>query len=104
MCYKSLGISAVAPNSETQFISESLMKELQERFKFIIVHYDNDRAGKYNMVKIRKQYPNLYYYFIPNHYKAKDLSDFYKKYGRAKTIEVIKNQLLTLKQYGKTNS
>ena len=27
--------------------------------------------------------------FIPRHYKAKDISDFYKMYGRTKTLELI---------------
>ena len=97
MTYYSLGISAVAPCSETLFITDSLLEELKSRFKYIVVHYDNDRPGKYNMAKIRRLHPELKYFFIPNSYDAKDISDFYKKYGKSKTIEFLKNNILQLK-------
>lgn len=97
MTYYSLGINAIAPNSETIFLSKDILEELKSRFKYIIVHYDNDRAGKYNLAKIRRLYPELTYFFIPNKYEAKDISDFYAKYGKSRTIEFIKTNLLWLK-------
>ena len=42
-----------------------------------------------NMNKIRKKFPDVHVLFIPRHYKAKDISDFYKMYGRTKTLELI---------------
>ncbi len=98
MCYYSLGVTAIAPNSETIFIEEKVLNNLKTRFKYIIVHYDNDRAGKYNMALIRHKYPELFYFFIPNSYKAKDISDFYKKYGRSKTIKFLNQNILKLKR------
>jgi hypothetical protein len=97
-CYYSLGITAIAPNSETLFIPDSVLNDLKNRFKYIVVHYDNDRPGKYNLAKIRHLYPELKYFFIPNKYEAKDISDFHKKYGRKKTLEFLKNNILKLKQ------
>lgn len=93
MTLYSLGIPAIAPNSETLFVSDNVLNQLKSRFKNIIVFYDNDRPGKYNLAKIRKLYPELNYFFIPNDYEAKDISDFYKKYGRNKTIEFVKKYL-----------
>lgn len=93
MTLASIGIPAVAPNSETLFVSDALLEDLKGRFKFIFVVYDNDRAGKYNMLKIRRKHPELEYFFIPNKYKAKDISDFHKKYGRSETIKSIKEYL-----------
>lgn len=93
MTLNSFNIPAIAPNSETLFLSDKLLTKLKTKFKKIIVFYDNDRPGKYNMAKIRRQYPDLNYIFIPNDYQAKDISDFCKKYGKEKTQQLITNYL-----------
>ena len=98
MLLSSLGIPAVAPNSETQFVSEKLLEELKERFKNIVLLYDSDLTGVRFMNKIRKQYRNLIVCMIPRKYEAKDISDFYQKYGRSKTIEVIKEYINYIKR------
>lgn len=84
-----LGITACAPNSETQFISDSVLNQLKERFKHIIVMFDNDKAGLLNMAKLRHLHSDLDYFCIPKKY-AKDFTDTYKKYGKVKMIEFIK--------------
>lgn len=96
MCLYSMGIPAIAPNSEHLFISESVLESLKQRFKHIIVLYDSDLAGLSNMKKFRKQFPDLIYTWIPRHYEAKDISDFHKKYGRDKTLKFVKNFLIWL--------
>lgn len=93
----SLGIPAVAPNSETQFVSDKMLEELKERFKNIILLYDSDQTGVHFMNKIRKQHPELIVCMIPRKYGAKDISDFYQKYGKSKTIEGIKEYINYLK-------
>ena len=98
MLLSSLGIPAVAPNSETQFVSEKLLEELKERFKNIVLLYDSDLTGVRFMNKIRKQYHDLIVCMIPRKYEAKDISDFYQKYGRSKTIEVIKEYINYIKR------
>ena len=40
------------------------------------------------MQKIRKQFP-VKCFWIPRKYGAKDISDFYKKYGRHNTEKLI---------------
>lgn len=90
MCLYELGITAIAPNSETLFVSEEQYSLLKSKFKVIVTLYDNDLAGISNMSKIKKKF-NCPCLFIPKHYGAKDVSDFYKKYGRDKTIELINN-------------
>lgn len=91
---KSFGINAVAPSSESTFCSEAQIDEFKKRFSHIIVMYDQDKAGKYNMSKIRKQYPELDYFVIPKKLGSKDFSDLYKKYGQEKTKELL-NECLT---------
>lgn len=98
MCLYSLGVPAIAPNSETQFISDKVLEELKQRFKFIVVLYDNDLPGIKGMKRIKKEHPELTYFWIPRKYNAKDISDFYHQYGREKTIEFIKKNLIRLKK------
>ena len=84
-----LGITAIAPNSENLFVTDSQLKKLKEKFKHIIVCYDNDLPGIEGMNRIKKSHPELKFVFIPRKYEAKDISDFYKKYGKNKTLKLI---------------
>lgn len=93
MCLNSLGIPAIAPCSENLFINENMLKELKSRFETIFVMYDNDLPGISNLVKIKKEHPELNYIWIPRKYEAKDISDYYKMYGRNKTVNLIKTYL-----------
>ena len=99
MCLYSCGITACAPNSENLFISDKVLEDLKSRFKNIVVLYDNDRPGLYNMAKIRREHPELTYVFIPKRYGSKDISDFYKDHGRKETLNLIKTFILWLKEH-----
>lgn len=98
MCLYSCGITACAPNSENLFISDSVLEDLKNRFKYVVVLYDNDRPGLYNMAKIRREHPELIYTRIPKEYESKDISDFYKNHGRKETLSLIKKFVLWLKE------
>ena len=74
------GISAVSPNSETLFIDDKKLEEFKNRFKHILVLYDNDRPGIHNMWLIRKEHPELNYYYLP-WYLSKDFTDSIKLVG-----------------------
>ena len=93
MCFYEFGINAVAPSSESTFCSKEQINEFKKRFIHIIVMYDQDKAGKHNMHKIRLKYPELDYFVIPSYLKAKDFSDLRKMYGEEKTKELL-NQCL----------
>lgn len=97
MCLYSCGISACAPNSETQFVSDSVLDDLKQRFRHIVVLFDNDETGISFMNKLKKKHPDLIYTWIPRHYNAKDISDYYKEYGRKETLNLIKEFVLWLK-------
>ena len=97
MCLYSCGITACAPNSETQFISDSILEDLKQRFKNIVVLFDNDKTGISFMNRLKRKYPDLIYTWIPRHYNAKDISDYYKEYGRKETLHLIKEFVLWLK-------
>jgi DNA primase len=83
------GINAVSTPSESTFVSDKQLEEFKNRFKHILVIYDSDRPGRYNMAKIRRKYPELDYFVIPSYLNAKDFSDLVKLYG----IEKTKNML-----------
>lgn len=80
MAMYEFGIPAVSPNSETLFIDYKKLEEFKQRFKHILVIYDSDKPGKSNMAKIRREHPELNYYFLPK-YLAKDFTDSIKMVG-----------------------
>lgn len=88
-CLYSCGIPAIAPISENCFVTEAQFEKLKHKFKKIILFYDNDMAGITHMNKFRKQFPDVYVVWIPRSYGAKDISDYHKKYGREKTLDLI---------------
>ncbi len=88
---KSFGVNAVAPSSESTFVTEKQLEEFKSRFKYILVMYDQDKAGKYNMAKIRHKYPELNYFVIPKEYNSKDFSDLVMNYGIDKVRELVKS-------------
>ena len=98
-CLYSFNITAIAPNSELLFIDDTTLKDLKQRFKKIVVFYDNDLPGINGMLRIKKKYPELKYFFIPKSLKAKDFSDLYKEYGREKTKAFINDALNFLQIY-----
>ena len=99
MCLNSFGIAACSPNSETQFISDSVLENLKSRFEYIVVLFDNDLTGIQNMNKLKKKYPELIYTWLPRSSGAKDISDYYKLHKRAKTQQLIKDFVIWLKEH-----
>ena len=83
------GITAVSTPSESTFISDKQLEEFKSRFKHIVVLYDSDRPGKHNLWLIRKKYPELNYFVLPNNLE-KDFTDTLKVIGVDKMKELIK--------------
>jgi hypothetical protein len=86
MLLHSLGISAIAPQSENVQIDEEIINDLKNRFANIVVLFDTDRAG----VKGLRYYKDLGLpvSILKRDWKTKDISDFYLKYGANSTIEL----------------
>lgn len=84
-----LGIPAIAPNSEHMFMTDTQFNKLKTKFNNIICVYDNDLPGIQGLNKIHKAHLDLKVAFIPRKYNAKDISDFYKLYGKDKTLKLI---------------
>lgn len=88
------GIPSIAPNSENLFLSDEQLMKLKSKFKRIIVWYDNDAPGKAYLEKIKKEHPELDYFYIPEEFKEKDFSDFYKKYGKDEATKFLNKYIL----------
>ena len=99
MCLYSMGIPACAPQSETQFISDTILEDLKQRFEKIVLLFDSDVTGVHYTNVLRRKYDFLIPCIIPRRYGAKDISDFYKKYGRESTIEFIKKSIKYIKEW-----
>lgn len=97
MTLYSLGIPACAPNSETVIPNEAIIDDLKKRFKYIICLWDNDYTGISFLNKFKHKYPDLIYMWIPRKLQAKDISDYYKDNGKNKTIKLIKEFFIWLK-------
>lgn len=93
MVFRSFGINAVAPQAESQIITNSQYQALSSRYKHIIVNYDYDRAGCRSMIRMRKQFGLKCMFFgdslCNEKKKAKDISDYRKLYGHNKTKELL---------------
>lgn len=87
-----LGYSAVGPASETNFIKPNVLKQLQERFKRIVVFYDNDIPGLREGKKWSEKF-ELENIYIPLEYNLKDITDFRKTKGEESTKKLLKQLL-----------
>jgi len=67
-------IPAIAVQSETCFIKESVIDEYKRRFKSIVTLFDNDTQGKNQAGAYLRMY-EIRPVFIPEEYKAKNFSD-----------------------------
>jgi len=95
MCLYSAGYSAIALQSEMQNPDETLIKDLQNRFKDIYVLYDNDydKKGNPGQTMARKicEKFNLVNICIPEEYCSKDPSDLVKN-GSLNILKYIINE------------
>ena len=75
-----MGYTAISAASETTFIPEDILSGLKEKWKYIVLLYDRDKAGMQNARKYSKQY-GLPAFFINKRFKSKDISDAVKNCG-----------------------
>ncbi len=89
MLLDSLGLSAIAPQSETILLDKDIIDNLYKRFDNIVTFFDNDETG----INLAKRYLDIYGIrscFIPENCCSKDISDYYKHFGADKTRELLK--------------
>lgn len=94
----SFGYTAVSPHSESQNIASSRLRQLEKRFERIVVHYDFDDAGMEGAEKLNKLHG--YQLFYTEDPENKDISDFYKSYGKNSTMDILKHMENAIQQRG----
>lgn len=83
-------IPALAIQGEGYSMSDTAIAELRKRFSKQYIILDNDKAGLSDAVKLaeRTGFTNL---VIPSFEGGKDLSDYFKLFGKSRFVELIKN-------------
>ena len=111
MCLYEMGISAISPSSESTFLPDKVLEQLQKRFKRIIILFDRDEAGV-NYLRKMSLKTGLEGLLIHKKFKAKDVSDAIKandfdsqqektrKYNRAETTVRHQNKAVCKNQRG----
>jgi hypothetical protein len=91
-----LGYCAIAPTGENTPIPLEIMTDLKNRFKRIIILYDNDEAGVKGSKELSKTH-ELENIHIPFEYYQKfgikDISDYIKSYKVTKSKQLLKDLL-----------
>ena len=99
MCLYEMGYKAVAPQGETQHLSETIIKDFFVKFDKIYILFDNDDAGIKGAANL---YEQLSSYFskedlvsivIPIESECKDISDFYAMYDREETLNLLTRKI-----------
>ena len=92
-----LHIPAICMQGEGYWPKPQVMKELKRRYKKVIVFFDNDytsekNPGRNDSIKLANEF-HLDRVEIPASYGAKDPSDLFKKYGKERYLEIMKEIL-----------
>tara|TARA_R100000951_G_C2629031_1_gene177020 strand:+ start:345 stop:1373 length:1029 start_codon:yes stop_codon:yes gene_type:complete len=106
MCLEVLGYPAIALQSEMQLPGETLIKTLKERFKEVIVFYDNDFGSEQNpgqtvASKICSKF-GLANVYVPDIYCSKDISDLIKNRGLNEAQQLINKEIWQLTNKSKS--
>jgi hypothetical protein len=84
-----LQLDVIAPDSENSIIKAEMMEELGQKYKKIIVLFDNDEAGVKAMQTYKEKYPYLEIAMLP---MSKDISDSIKDFG----AKEVRNRLVPI--------
>jgi hypothetical protein len=92
MSIKSLKLShldVIAPDSENTTLKFEVMEDLRDKYKKIIVLFDNDEAGIKSMQTYKEKYPYVEMAVLP---MSKDVSDSIKDFG----AKEVRNRLVPI--------
>jgi hypothetical protein len=99
MVLHELGYTSIALQCENDNLSKTILTDLQNRFKHIVVFFDNDRPGieaseklciKHNLKQITLDSS------LQTIYQIKDISDYFAVWGRTKTSKQLKSLIDSL--------
>ena len=102
MFLSELGYNAIALQSESTKLSRIKYEHLSKRFKTLISFYDNDQTGIDGAYKLYDEYGMLSL-CIPLSTKTKDITDYYKKYGRQASKSLMETLVTDVLSYSNPN-
>jgi hypothetical protein len=82
-------LDIIAPDSENTILKSEVMDDLQNKYKKIIVLFDNDDAGIKAMQAYKEKYPYIETTLLP---MSKDVSDSIKDFG----AKEVRNRLVPI--------
>ena len=94
-----LNIPCICLQGEGYPISDTAIRELRNRFKFVLVCLDNDDTGIRDARKLQEE-TGFINVEIPKFEGGKDISDYYKCYGKEKFNCLFKTLIETAIEYG----
>jgi DNA primase len=94
-----IGYPAIAPHSENGLIEPWLMTDLQQRFRYIYMFYDNDKTGIEKSTMMTELY-HLYYINVPHDLntltkETKDPFDVVKNYDQSMLKDILHDRFET---------
>lgn len=87
--YYNISLDAVAPQSETHFLTGEQVAKLKESYKGVFINYDPDQTGLENMKKYSEQYGLPYFHF--GNENVKDLTELRKRKDDSYVKRIIIN-------------
>jgi len=87
MTLRSLGVDAIAPQSENTQLPKRIIELIKQRYTFPVIYYDNDSPG----IKAAQSHSLLYgmEYIHNSKDLPKDASDLYKERGREVFTKIL---------------
>jgi len=82
-------LDIIAPDSENTMLKHEMMEDLKDKYKKIILLFDNDDAGIESMKKYKEKFPYVQLAVLP---MSKDVSDSIKDYG----AKEVRNRLVPI--------
>lgn len=92
MVLYNLGYNAIALQSENDHLDKDIYESLCERFKNIVIFFDNDDPGIKSAVKLSEKYDMRYIHLdsvLHTVYNIKDISDYIKDFGWVSTVDCM---------------
>jgi len=85
-----MGLTAIAPVSESTFVPEGYFVKQNERFERIVLFMDSDEAGVKANKRLSARF-DLPYINIPEGFKSKDISDMVFNHGQHEAMRFMHN-------------
>lgn len=90
---KEFDLDSIAFQSEQIIPSDRVVNYFLERYASVYLLYDNDIPGKNASGRFIDKYPTIENVVVPEETNSKDISDFYKDYGKESFRELMLNML-----------